>query len=40
MYVLWSHLYYNFQHRLNDKHDNVHFQQKKLRYIREGQFLR
>ena len=32
-------LYYNFQHRLNDKHDNVHFQQK-LQYIHEGQFLR
>ena len=24
---------------LNDKHDNVHFQQK-LQYIYEGQFLR
>ena len=32
-------LHYSFQHRLNDKHDNVHFQQK-LQYIHEGQFLR
>ena len=32
-------LYYSFQHRLNDKHGNVHFQQK-LQYIHEGQFLR
>ena len=37
--VCWSHLYYGFQHRLNDKHDNVHFQQK-LQYIHEGQYLR
>ena len=29
----------SFQHRLNDKHDDVHFQQK-LQYIHEGQFLR
>jgi hypothetical protein len=27
MCVLWSHLHYSFQHRLNDEHDNVHFQQ-------------
>jgi hypothetical protein len=39
MCVLWSHLYYSFQHRLIDKHDNVHFQQK-FQYIHEGQFLR
>ena len=32
-------LYYGCQHRLNDKHDNVHFQQK-LWDIHEGQFLR
>ena len=29
-------LYYSFQHRLDDKHDNVHFQQK-LQYIHEGE---
>jgi hypothetical protein len=36
MCVLWSHLYYSFQRRLNDKHDIVHFQQKH-QYIHEGQ---
>ena len=37
--VVWSHLYYSFEHRTNDKHDNVHFHQK-LQYIHEGQLLR